>query len=133
MKKEFVTYTQALVLKELGFDPFLRENCLAYFNTSNSNNDLETKDWWCLPKNDFQYALSAPLKQQIFRWCRDEHGLNHCIDLNFRINSYKVEIWKDRECLLDKSCILTYEEAESTCIDKLIEIISINNNLKIEI
>ena len=74
MKEEFVTYDQALALKELGFDTFMKENCLAYFNTSNSNNDLETKDWWCLPKNDFQYALSAPLKQQVFRWFRDKHN-----------------------------------------------------------
>ena len=84
MEKHFVTYDQAVALKYLGYDPFMREDCLAYFNTSNSNHDLETKDWWCLPKNDFQYALSAPLKQQAFIFllnkCDDLHGAELSIE-----------------------------------------------------
>ena len=131
MHKEFVTYEQAIQLKELGFDPFMRENCLAYFNTSNSNNDLETKDWWCLPKNDFQYALSAPLKQQVFRWFREKYNFIGVVGL-FSISDQGIssfEFYVDKIHYIGPSNFQefvgfkTYEEAESACIDRLIEIV----------
>lgn len=122
MEKEFITYEQALDLKELGFDPFMKENCLAYFNTSNSNNDLETKDWWCLPKNDFQYALSAPLKQQVFRWFREKYGYWSYIKEATK-GTCRFNIEKFDEKFFNSGLFGSYEDAESACIDKLIEMV----------
>ena len=127
MKEEFVTYDQALALKELGFDTFMKENCLAYFNTSNSNNDLETKDWWCLPKNDFQYALSAPLKQQVFRWFRERHDLWFRPDYYDEMREYdyqgSIHQLGRHSSLITLGNCKTVEELEAKCIDKLIEIV----------
>jgi hypothetical protein len=100
----------------------MKENCLAYFNTSNSNNDLETKDWWHLPKNDFQYALSAPLKQQVFRWFREKHKI-HSIIQEYLLNTYMYTIDDGINDDISVVGYETYEEAESACIDKLIEIV----------
>ena len=127
MKEEFVTYDQALALKELGFDTFMKENCLAYFNTSNSNNDLETKDWWCLPKNDFQYALSAPLKQQVFRWFRERHDLWFRPDYYDEMREYdyqgSIHQLGRHSSLITLGNCKTVEELEAKCIDELIEIV----------
>lgn len=131
MKKYFVTYDQAVALKELGYDSFMREDCLAYFNTSNSNHDLETKDWWCLPKNDFQYALSAPLKSQVFEWFRKEHHMfSHIMTYEGNeIPRFKGEFayFAEIDFLIAYEEIekpfKSYEEAESACIDRLIEIV----------
>jgi hypothetical protein len=130
----FVSYEQAVKLKELGFDPFLREDCLAYFNTSNSNNDLETKDWWLLRNNDFQYALSAPLKSQVFKWFRENHNLDYNI-INW---SNCLENWCFRimNLVMDENSNLdfdsyiveennsSYEDAELACIDNLIGLVT---------
>jgi hypothetical protein len=127
MKEEFVTYNQALALKELGYDSFMREDCLAYFNTSNSNHDLETKDWWCLPKNDFQYALSAPLKQQVFRWFREKHDLWFRPDYYDEMREYdyqgSIHQLGRHSSLITLGNCKTVEELEAKCIDKLIEIV----------
>ena len=67
--------------------------------------------------------IEAPLKQQVFRWFRENHSLNHMIDMNFRTNNYITQLWKGRECFFNEHSIKTYEDAESACIDKLIEIV----------
>ena len=124
MEKEFVTYEQALALKELGFD----EMCLGYFDSKselafNTNGNPISKDWvWfgnqCLPVD----MTLAPLKQQVFRWFREKYewitnirhnkspdmsGKQYYFEYGYR-NSYERYV--------------TYEEAENACIDKLIEI-----------
>ena len=73
MNKEFVTYKQALTLKELGFD----ELCLSFYNgkfldsTDYNFNDGTSKD--------VGLCINAPLKQQVFRWFREKYGLYHII------------------------------------------------------
>jgi len=128
MKDLFIPYTEALALKELGFD----EVCLATFQiaqdgrigglsalymveSNNSNNKSET-------------AISAPLYQQAFRWFREEHKLEGHIKSwvrenelvwYFSINNLgKPSIFKDNE-FRGK----TYEEAELECLKQLIEIV----------
>ena len=122
MEKYFATYEQSLALKELGYDPFMREDCLAYFNTSNSNHDLETKDWWCLPENDFQYALSAPLKSQVFEWFREKYGYWSYIKEATK-GTCRFNIEKFDEKFFNSDIIDYYEEAEVACLKKLIEIV----------
>ncbi len=100
MDKEFVTHEQALALKELGFEWKHFENYRTSFG-----------------------HIKIPLKQQVFRWFREKYNLSvyitdrlHCV--------YDRELWK---CVVDdvyygSMTFDTYEEAENSCIDKLIEI-----------
>jgi hypothetical protein len=64
-------------------------------------------------------VLKAPLYQQAFRWFREKYGLKSSI-------SYSMLDDNNWYFQFDKSGIeygfKTYEEAESECLDKLIEI-----------
>ena len=119
MKKYFVTYEQALALKELGFD----EPCFGFYSVLYDLMITQTNG----KKSLFELECLAPLKQQVFRWFRDKHGLH--IGICHAVNG-KFDCWTNNGNLLDegKYCdFKTYEEAESACIDKLITIIK--NNL----
>lgn len=116
MKEEFVTYKQALALKELGFD----EPCLStftydgfthgYFTVINATpNVMQSR----VNRNNDEDTCSAPLKQQAFRW------------LYVKTNKWIIPIPND-----DKAgewyghgiSYKSFEEAEKACIDKLLEI-----------
>jgi hypothetical protein len=108
MKEEFVSYTQALALKELGFD----EECFGYYD---EGGNLYT---------EMVEVLKAPLYQQAFRWFREKHGLEHEIlydlgnDLTNKVYLYSIYVTDNRS-----EEYKTYEEAEQACLDKLIEIV----------
>jgi hypothetical protein len=140
MKENFVTYKQALALKELGFD----EPCLAFFlNTGKFYTTVEYPHSITYHKQnqlgDYNYdSTSAPLKQDIFKWFRDEHKLYAEINLDSYKEPYylKVTIKKmdatntyvEKEFYPYANGIGDidndkFEEAESACIDKLIELI----------
>ena len=99
MEKEFVTYTQSLALKELGFD----EPCFGYY-------DNGVFIFWYDSKQETELLLncSAPLKQQVFRWFREKLS-EAIIEGGFRSGQ--------------SAKYTTYEEAELACINELIEII----------
>ncbi len=124
MNKEFISYEQALELKELGFD----EPCFRWYDERfkddlhqdryNTNKDLFMTDLDC----------SSPLYQQAFRWFREKYGYlaspfsTESEDGNViyyfeigKLDKFTVDIYSD-----DKS---TYEEAELACLNKLIEIV----------
>lgn len=134
MEKHFVTYEQALALKELGFD----EPCWSYFITPFDdgegifNPSMFLKDYAYLdtmPKHS-TYIL-APLRSQVFEWARKEHVLYHIVhQFEHKKNtteeflsevSGKLLIGNDD--ISGFSYHSTYEEAESACIDNLIEIV----------
>jgi hypothetical protein len=97
MDKEFVTYQQAVELKELGFN----EDCMAMWAIDYPLKDFDTKQIVQrinkitiphpivsvfevnlenkLSKDGEHYAL-APLKQQVFRWFREKYELLGYID-----------------------------------------------------
>jgi len=137
MEKEFCTYEQALVLKELGFD----EPCFGYYYTLNG------KDWKFAEKSEYyrlddeiniggKFSLLAPLYQQAFRWFRENHGLMHIINpyyftveidyLNERIVNKQYGDFIPHDHLVDEEGEeikhSSYEQAEQACLDKLIEI-----------
>jgi hypothetical protein len=115
MEKEFVTYEQALALKELGFN----EECFGYYvittlliTTDNVYNSKE------IP------VIKAPLKQQVFRWFREKYELYYRIS-GVKQSQYHYSIdyqYKDGKWGMMAGDVTTYEEAENACIDKLIEI-----------
>jgi hypothetical protein len=112
MKKEFTTHKQALALKDLGFD----EPCIAKYN---SNEFLFIGEE--LPITETE--VLAPLKQQVFKWFRKKYELHSTIT-SISQESWQWHITKPGESLgkLYNEDFYTYEEAESACLDKLIEI-----------
>jgi hypothetical protein len=113
MENEFCTYTQSLALKELGFD----EPCFGYYENG-------VFIFWYDSKHDNEFLLncSAPLKQQAFRWFRDEYG--YCSYLKEATKgTYRFYIDKFDEKFFNSDIFKTYEESEFLCIDKLIEIV----------
>ena len=121
MEKEFVTYEQALELKELGFN----EPCFGWWFVDEKMLFIEKSK-----KSTSDNILQAPLKQQVFRWFRDNHNLFGCIDLQSSNPSH----WYIRvDDIIENDFVYhsedyrikykTYEEAEDACINKLIELV----------
>lgn len=127
MGKDFVTYKQALVLKELGFD----EPCLLVYHQKKlvgvTNHEASG---FILPlisnKKLGSLTCTAPLKQQAFRFFRDKHNMNSQIAFcEYAIkteNSWKFTFDNPTGRQYWEGEYKTYEEAEQNCLDKLIEI-----------
>ena len=135
MENLFCTYSQALVLKELGFD----EPCFAYYGLNNVEDkiffdiDPDDGELTSLNQNQFYHnnlseigRISAPLKQQAFKWFRDK-GFDFATLEKYKDKGkfYGGYINKPDERFGHSfgSNFKTYEEAETACIDKLIELI----------
>ena len=120
MKNEFVKYEQALELKELGFD----EPCLAFYSPKEELHPVfqEPSKGPYFNNGSFIETLRAPLYQQTFRWFREKYGLFGTVDKKDGIRFYKVVDENENLMGVDTS-FKTYEEAESACLDKLIEIV----------
>jgi len=121
MKEHFVSYEQALALKELGFD----QEFFGFYRKETKNLYKMYGDE--LYNFDDNIFFIAPLKQQVFKFFRDKFNQHSFIEL------VEDEGIKYDYCLyVDKSpeeCIdfgdgphNTYEEAENACIDKLIQL-----------
>jgi hypothetical protein len=124
MNKDFISYEQALALKELKFD----EPCLGWWSTTTPNIELMIEE--VFPGEFKTSTLLAPLYQQAFRWFREKYKLFGCIDLHISTPTH----WYIRIDDIIKNDYMyhsedenlkynTYEEAELACLDKLIEIV----------
>lgn len=140
MQTEFVTYEQAIELKKLGFaEPcfsfYSKDSDVLCFDVDPDDHTLEWYDQSSIEIRNFSwvYRTSAPLKQQVFRWFREKHNLHGfhgyypnikkwystCVNLEWTGKDYLINMKsEDRSVKYDTS-----EEAESACIDKLIELI----------
>jgi hypothetical protein len=125
MEKEFVTYEQALALQDLGFDdtPWFSNQASLY--DVNGEHTMYT-NYGVMYSGLSDGYISAPLKQQVFRWFREKYNLwsyvypyIHDKDWHFHIQFYNSEMWGEVH-LGNK--FNTYEEAENACIDKLIKL-----------
>jgi hypothetical protein len=118
MEKEFVNYTEALALKELGFD----EPCLAKHDLKHILLRIEE----CKNQEnaqEFDYIL-APLYQQAFRWFREKYGL--CSWITMELGNKSTFCWVlsgEHTSTQYAAYFHTYEEAELACLTKLIEIV----------
>jgi hypothetical protein len=141
MEKEFIPYTEALALKELGFD----ESCFAIwsgidelnfsitdtirlYSSAFSINGTQSSKFYI---NDFNSLIvAAPTYSQAFRWFREKYGLfiaPNAISYEngpylwfFEVNSTILSFGID---LGETDDFENYEEAELACLNKLIEII----------
>jgi hypothetical protein len=119
MEKDFTTYDQALSLKELGYD----RECFAWH---------VSKEWGLefgrVIKSDLiNDAVLAPAYSQALRWFRDEYGLSGLIEIGTQEFSYGVFNNKGNRQLGTEPLKYngTYEEAQSTCLDKLITLVTL--------
>jgi len=118
MVKDFIQYTEALELKQLGFD----ETCFGWFRNTEftiSFNDLYPKE-----RGEEIKIIAAPTYSQAFRWFREKHGLNsfvyHYGEDGILDTIYFAYNINDN---LYASDFKIYEEAELACLKKLIEIV----------
>lgn len=118
MENQFVSYEQAVALKELEFN----EMCFAFYDgmVLTLMKCRNSEPWMG------NTVVAAPLKQQAFRWFREKYGLEGVVEKSDCGGWYKYNCYLyDEEAKLylrDGWEIKTYEEAENACIDKLIEI-----------
>ena len=134
MEKEFISYEQALELKELGFD----EECLfAYYGKSDLSNFKESDYELCGDRHNSSFKedgrVSAPLYQQVFRWFREKYQLSSWIYTSYDEKFY-YSILKDKRFMISEFYTVTkikipnkiyntYEESELACLNKLIRIV----------
>jgi hypothetical protein len=118
MKKEFVSYEQALALKELGFD----EKCAANYYEKLFYYETTFHHPATMPNSP--ESCLAPLKQQVFRWFREKYEVYPTIMTETADNSLYFRFIAEGgpEWLSFSKIYYTYEEAEDACIDKLIEL-----------
>ena len=144
MNKEFVSYQQALELKELGFD----EPCFTSYDDEgrlrnpfdyakseyggNAPYIEDTKEWihnsdltiknFNGPHHLYTQYITAPLYQQAFRWFREKHQLNYEITTAGTEDKYHAFV-KDHFYINTDLIEFTYEEAQLACLKKLIELV----------
>jgi hypothetical protein len=112
MQNEFVPYTEALALKELGFD----EPCFGLYH-----NDKTFYPTQCKSHEQYHGQIcSAPLYQQVFKFFREKHRISPVITCYSELgNAWKYHIPNEG----GEKGFYTYEEAELECLVKLIEIV----------
>ena len=131
MNNEFVTYEQALTLKELGCGIIMNykywrveKNILVFHDNYNMQSIIDKGfDVECL-------NVCAPLKQQVFRWFREKYGWY--ANIMSWIHEEEIGIYHEFEIYGTPNSahgsisFKTYDEAENNCIDKLLEIATKN-------
>jgi hypothetical protein len=133
--KDFVPYSIALELKQLGFD----EPCFGCYDEKGvfGLTVMSIKQYYINIKED-TWNCSAPLYQQAFRWFREKYGIKHMIfagKISTVFYGYDLLHIEEQEFVVNNSdngggdCdYTTYEEAEQACLIKLIEICKTKNN-----
>ena len=140
MKNNFIPYTEALALKELGFD----EECLAYFDIVYEpfsqlydGNLILGKDPECLKSQKQlnyifgQQKMLAALYSQSFKFFRDKYNIDSKVERDCSLQDLPKQycyIVETDEGFEESVNYKTYEEAELACLKKLIEICK--NNIK---
>ena len=109
--KDFVPYTEALALKELGFD----EPCFGLF--------IDEKFHFIFSEHQLDTIVLAPTFSQAFRWFREKYNLGHMIN-GIGYESFLMNIGG---IITVFPMFKTYEEAELACLRMLIELVKTFN------
>lgn len=118
-KKEFVSYEQAVALKELGFDEVCMSRYCVVTEWEKPTGEIRLQNNDCNLSERF--LVKAPLKQQVFRWFREKYGLIGWVE-GKRVYRWCIESPIPTDGQLNFSPFKTYEEAENACIKKLLEL-----------
>jgi hypothetical protein len=139
MNNQFASYEQSLALRDLGFN----EPCLAFYNgkfLDSTEYNFDTR-----LNKDYGECISAPLKSQVFDYFRINYGYHISIfNTEFIIyTEYSTSQYLDMSngkmkpkyvrTILHQEPKDSYEEAESGCLDKLIELIKNGNKCHYQI
>jgi len=124
MNKEFVLYTEALELKELGFD----EPCFGLF--TRSNNELLVREMPNQGECELYFGgILAPTYSQAFRFFREFREYDDwCIEswiqpyLSDKPRQHEAFYWRRGE-KVSVGVFSTYDEAQLNLLRKLIEIV----------
>jgi len=138
MDVEFVSYNEALTLKELGFD----ESCFGVYQPEmDGKYYLFSIDIDSIGSNNSDgvefIKCTAPTYSQAFRFFREKYSWQHSIDATSDQHSFELGynywIWNNKTGeeyhTMPKNRpsgdweYKTYEEAELACLKKLIEIV----------
>ena len=123
MKEEYVTYFQAVKLKELGF----KDKCNAYYWTEDKafecTNSIVHKN-----SDTCQTVVMAPFLWQAQKWLREKHSLSVDPICNMvrQWNVNVCEIDKFGTAVYSKMNLDTYELALSAGIDAALELLTLN-------
>jgi hypothetical protein len=121
LEKEFVEYTEALELKQLGFD----EPCFGYWYTEQEEFkkiDIQLSSIGFL-EGEPDYILASTY-QQAFKWFRKK-GYRFSVIIDSPLaeeESHYIEIWFEKQFLHESHYIYkTYEDGELGLLKKLIQ------------
>ena len=140
MEKEFIPYTLALELKELGFDEpcftfYPKEGKMGfdgkYHSIKDGYKNSTVNDIWIKKYGKNFECVAAPTFSQAFRWFREKYGLHSYIEpvlVEKAISPIKydyviLEVSHQDDLEYNNLPYHTYEEAELECLKKLIEIV----------
>jgi hypothetical protein len=136
MEKEFITYEQALELKELGFEspyPIGGYQGGKVFYYEKGELYYDSRPMYSSDAHSGQ--LLAPLYQQAFRWFREKYNLRGFIGFRPNVKQFDCHVYdmslSGKEYVKQRTMeefnkdpkVGTYEEAELECLKKLIEIV----------
>jgi hypothetical protein len=133
MTKEFVPYELAVKLKELGFD----EPCFGYYHNLGSKQLLLSSKDLREDNNDSIEYFPSPTFSQVFRFFRDKHNIDAWVQpfvmtksncaMYLPDESYSYFIFKDGKYAGGEVDFIKFEEAEISCLNKVIEIVKKKN------
>jgi hypothetical protein len=131
MEKELIPYSEALALKELGFDElcmcfqYEKDSIVRFVNMSDPkfNNLLS----YSIIKNNPTLIWSdsevlKPTFSQTFRWFREKYKLDNWV-YKSRDYAYFCSILKGSRYLYPSIEFTSHEEAELVCLRELIKIV----------
>jgi hypothetical protein len=125
MEREFVPYELAVKLKALGFN----RACFGLYAPPSKTVFLH--HYGVLTAKE---QVLAPLYQQVFRWFKEEHGLQHDITLTtdkeltgFYVLIHKLDglVFNEDDAIELGIETTNREEAEIIILDKMIEIVEL--------
>jgi hypothetical protein len=128
MVKDFIQYTEALELKQLGFD----EPCFGRYNNNDNNLLIAHTEKYIISNgvDRSEFFTLAPTYSQAFRWFREKHNLRSFVDTivhdvdspNDWIYYFQVKMGNGIDTQPYYSGDFnSYEEAELGCLRKLIK------------
>jgi len=140
MNKDFIPYSEALELKQLGFD----EVCIYHYKKNNEGEHSSHPTFEMLTPfgknhNILESRVSAPSYSQAFRFFREKYDLDYSLlpesssghrlstrTFNIVIYKYYMNMNVQSEIVRMDGKIVRYnkrEEAELACLVKLIELV----------
>lgn len=116
MNNEFVPYSEALAMKELGHED--DDHFVFYFDDKLQTDGI----FWQYPER----CTAAPLYQQAFRWFREKHNIQSAIgyDKSPQISGKQYNFsYLNRSWNSSSHYYHTHEEAQLACLQQLIKIV----------